>query len=95
MQVLSLLSHTVETLQISEICFIYEDTISMLLALINIGSIVAFNGFITLAVSMFYVAFALSAEMHLWRQMSGKSLRYGPSRLGRASIPTSIFAVGL
>lgn len=69
-------------------------TVNLLLALINIGSIAAFEAFTSLTVAAFYTVYMFSTALALWRKVTGKHLRYGPFQLGRLGIPIGIYALG-
>ena len=69
--------------------------ISLLLALINIGSSVAFNAFTGLVIAGFYSSFVIAASVILLRRLTRKDIpiRWGPFRLGRAGIPVNVIAI--
>lgn len=69
--------------------------ISLALALINIGSTKAFNALIWLVVAAFYSSFIVAAAVLLYQKLQAKSpaLVYGPFKLGRAGIPTTVLAL--
>jgi choline transport protein len=66
--------------------------ISLLLALINIGSDTAFNAMISLVISAYYAAFSISAAVLLYKRLTTPPnlMEYGPFSLGRAGIPIII-----
>lgn len=70
-------------------CIGLSTAISLLLALINIGSTTAFNAFTSLVVASFYSSFVLSATTFLHRKLTTPAgeMIYGPFQLGRASVP--------
>ena len=69
--------------------------ISLLLALINIGSSEAFLAFISLLVAAYFSSFLLAAGVMLYRRltMPDSSFIWGPFRLGRAGVPITIVAM--
>lgn len=69
--------------------------INMLLSLIQIGSTVAFNALMSLAIAGFYASFLISATvMLLYRLRTPQSsVPWGPFRLGRAGIPVTMFSI--
>lgn len=69
--------------------------INLLLALINIGSTIAFNAFISLIVLGYYSAFILAASVMLHKRLTTPEdqLPWGPFRLGRAGVPITVLAL--
>ncbi|CAD6589895.1 MAG: hypothetical protein ASARMPRED_004307 [Alectoria sarmentosa] len=69
--------------------------INLLLALINIGSSVGFDAFISLAVASYYSSFILSASVMLNKRLTtpDSDLPWGPFRLGRAGMPVTVVAI--
>ncbi|CAD6573229.1 MAG: hypothetical protein ASARMPREDX12_005912 [Alectoria sarmentosa] len=69
--------------------------INLLLALINIGSSVGFDAFISLAVASYYSSFILSASVMLNKRLTtpNSDLPWGPFRLGRAGVPVTVVAI--
>ena len=69
--------------------------ISLLLALINIGSTVAFNAFTGLVIAGFYSSFLVAASLILLRRLTNQDIpvRWGPFTLGRAGIPITLIAI--
>ena len=66
----------------------------MLLALVNIGSSVAFNALVSLTVAGFYASYMVAAGAILYRQLTNTMpIRWGPFRLGRLSVPINIFSL--
>jgi choline transport protein len=69
--------------------------ISLLLALINIGSIAAFSALTSLTIAAFYSTFVISAVVMLHKRLtvSNDKIGWGPFKLGRAGTPITIFAI--
>lgn len=69
--------------------------ISLLLALLNLGSTVAFYALTGLTVSGFYSAFMISASIMLWRRLTvpPSQVAWGPFRLGYLGTPITIIAL--
>ena len=69
--------------------------ISLLLALINIGSSVAFNAFTGLVIAGFYSSFLVSAVIVLVKRSTKQDvpIRWGPFHLGRAGIPINVISI--
>lgn len=69
--------------------------INLLLSLIEIGSTVAFNAFLSLAIAGFYSSFLISASfMLLYRLRTSQSLiPWGPFRMGRVGTPMTLFSI--
>lgn len=69
--------------------------INLLLSLIEIGSTVAFNAFLSLAIAGFYSSFLISASvMLLYRLRTPQSMiPWGPFRMGRAGTPMTLFSI--
>ena len=67
----------------------------MLLALINIGSSIGFDAFISLIVAGYYSSFLLSAGVMLHKRLTTPSseIPWGPFRLGRAGPAITIIAI--
>ncbi|PQE17187.1 choline transport protein [Rutstroemia sp. NJR-2017a WRK4] len=70
-------------------CIGLSVTISILLALINIGSTAAFNALTSLVIAGFYSSFSISASVLLYRRLTSKMV-YGPFHLGRTGVPIII-----
>ena len=70
-------------------------TISLLLALINIGSSVAFNAFTGLVIAGYYSSFVIAASVILLKRLTRQDIpiRWGPFSLGRAGIPVNVIAI--
>ena len=69
--------------------------ISLLLALINIGSYVAFNAFTRLVIAGFHSSFLVAASLTLLKRLTKQDVpvRWGPFTLGRAGIPVNVFSI--
>lgn len=69
--------------------------ISLLLALINIGSSTAFNALTSLVVAGFYGTFIISASVLLHKRLTTPKgyIRYGPFHLGRVGVPIIITSI--
>ena len=69
--------------------------ISLLLALVNIGSTVAFHAFTGLVIAGFYSCFLVVAILLLIKRLTHQddSLRWGPFRLGRFGVPVNVFSI--
>ena len=69
--------------------------ISLLLALINIGSTVAFNAFTGLVIAGFYSSFLIAASLILLERVTKRDtpVNWGPFTLGRAGIPVNLVAM--
>lgn len=67
----------------------------ILLWLIEIGSTVAFNAFLSLAIAGFYSSFLISASIMLfYRLRTPQSMTpWGPFRMGRAGTPMTLFSI--
>lgn len=69
-------------------------SVSTLLALINIASAEAFEALTSLTVTALYSSYMVSAGSMLYRQLSGTlNVRWGPFKMGRASIPVNVFSL--
>ncbi|KAM0800484.1 amino acid transporter-like protein [Usnea florida] len=69
--------------------------INLLLALINIGSSVGFDAFISLIIAGYYSSFILSASVMLNKRLTtpDSDLPWGPFKLGRAGVPVTVVAI--
>ena len=69
--------------------------ISLLLALINIGSTTVFNALTGLTVAGFYTSFIIAAAVMLHKRLTtpDSELRWGPFKLGRAGIPLLVISI--
>lgn len=69
--------------------------ISLLLALIGLGSRAAFNALSGLTVAGFYSAFIVSASVMLYRRLTTPAcdIAWGPFRLRTAGVPITIIAL--
>lgn len=76
-------------------CIGLSTLVSLLLALINIGSTTAFNALTSLVVASFYSSFALAAAVYLHRKLTtpATSMVYGPFQLGRAGVPVIVLSL--
>lgn len=70
-------------------------TISILHALIPLGSTSAFYALTGLTVGGFYSSFMVSASVMLWRRLitPATNIAWGPFRLGRAGMPITALAL--
>lgn len=64
----------------------------MLIGLINIGSTSAFYAIVSLSSLALYSSYLLPVLFFLWRRLRGPPVKYGPFRLGWASLPINIYA---
>lgn len=69
--------------------------INLVLALINIGSTVAFSAFVSLVIASFYSSFMLAAAVLLHKRLTtpASEMNYGPFSLGKAGVPVIIAAL--
>ena len=67
-------------------------TISALLALINIGSPVAFNAIVSLTVSSYLSSYEIAIILLIMKKLSGEKVNLGPWNLGRLGLPINIIA---
>lgn len=67
--------------------------ITLLLALINIGSTEAFNALISLVVAGFLGSYIPPIALLLWKRLRGDHINYGPWKLGVFGVPANIFAL--
>lgn len=67
--------------------------ITLLLALINIGSTEAFNALISLVVAGFLGSYAPPIGLLLWKRLRGDEIHYGPWKLGVFGVVTNVFAL--
>ena len=68
--------------------------VTLVLAPVNIGSSVAFNGILSLAVAAYLGTFILPISLILWRRIyAPESLPWGPWRLGRYGILINIISL--
>ena len=69
--------------------------ISLLLALLNLGSAVAFYALTGLTVAGFYSTFMVSASIMLWRRITvpTSKIAWGPFRLGPFGVPVTVIAL--
>ena len=68
---------------------------NLLLSLIEIGSTVAFNAFLSLAIAGFYSSFLISATVLLLYRLRTppSTIPWGPFRMGRFGTPVTIFSI--
>lgn len=76
-------------------CIGLSTVISLLLALINIGSSTAFTALNSLVIAAFYATYAISCGVLLHKRLTtpASKMRYGPFTLGRAGVPINILAM--
>lgn len=69
--------------------------ISLLLALINIGSSTAFNALTSLVIAAFYSSFVISASVLLHKRLTTPEheMNYGPFQNGRFGVPVIIGSI--
>ncbi|ERF70773.1 hypothetical protein EPUS_08331 [Endocarpon pusillum Z07020] len=69
--------------------------VSLVLALINIGSSTTFHALISLTIAAFYSTFLLSAGILLHKRLTTPygHIHYGPFRLGRLGVPIIILSI--
>lgn len=67
--------------------------ITLLLALINIGSTAAFNAVASLLVAGFLASYMIPIGLLLWKRVRGDKIRYGPWRLGKAGVLANGFSM--
>jgi amino acid transporter len=81
------------TLKVPTRCLGLLTILSCLLALINIGSVTAFNAILSLATLAQYISYWFPILFFLIRKLEGRAPAYGPFNLGRRGIPINIFAL--
>lgn len=67
--------------------------VSCILALINIGSEVAFNALISLSITALHLSYVIPIFLLTLRKLRGQHPRYGPFRLGRLGLPINFVAL--
>ena len=69
--------------------------VNLLLSLIHIGSTVAFNAFLSLAIAGFYSSFLISATVMLRYRLRtpASMIPWGPFRMGRLGTPITLFSI--
>lgn len=67
--------------------------ITLLLALINIGSTAAFNAVASLLVAGFLASYMIPIGLLLWKRVRGDKIRYGPWKLGKFGILANGFSL--
>ncbi|KAF2252416.1 amino acid transporter, partial [Trematosphaeria pertusa] len=81
------------TLQIPIPALLLVAFICALLALINIGSTVAFTALVSLPTVALYISYFIPITLLTLRKLSGKHPRYGPFKLGRWGLPINLFSL--
>ena len=76
-------------------CIGLSAVISLLLALINIGSATAFSALTSLVIASFYSTYLISCSVLLYKRMTtpASKMRYGPFSMGRYGVPVTILAI--
>lgn len=67
--------------------------ISILLSLINIGSAVAFDIIISMAVGALLLSFIIPISLICWKRISRQELRLGPWHVGGMGLLVNLFAL--
>lgn len=67
--------------------------ISALLALINIGSSVAFNALVSLVAAGLFSSYIISISLMMRKRWKGEPIPFGPWNMGRADWPVNTFAL--
>jgi amino acid transporter len=67
--------------------------ICSLLALVNIGSSVAFAALVSLPTTALYISYFIPILLLLLRKLAGKHPQYGPWKLGRWGIPINLVSL--
>jgi amino acid transporter len=67
--------------------------ICALLALINIGSSVAFTALVSLPTVALYISYFIPICLLTLRKLAGKHPQYGPFKLGRWGLPINLFSL--
>lgn len=69
--------------------------ISLLLALINIGSTTAFNALTSLVIAAYFSTFVVAAGVLLQKRLTTapEDMNYGPFHLGRFGVPIIVLAI--
>jgi choline transport protein len=90
-----LLSQVNESTKLPIYTICLSTVITLLLALINIGSSTAFNALTSLVVAGFYSTFILSASVLLHKRLTTPEghISYGPFNLGRFGVPIIVIAI--
>jgi choline transport protein len=81
------------TLKVPTRCLGLLTVLSCLLALINIGSVTAYNAILSLATLAQYISYWFPILFFLLRKLEGREPVYGPFKLGRWGIPINVFAL--
>ena len=66
---------------------------AMLLGLINLGSVVAFNALTTLALIGLYTSYILPIGLLFYHRVTHPGLIFGPLTLGRWGVPINLGAI--
>ena len=76
-------------------CIGLSAVISLLLALINIGSATAFNALTSLVIASFYSTYLISSSVLLYKRLTtpASKMRYGPFSMGRYGVPVTVLAI--
>lgn len=90
-----LLSQVNESTKLPIYTICLSTVISLLLALINIGSSTAFNALTSLVVATFYSTFVISASVLLHKRLTTPTgyIHYGPFSLGRFGVPIIVISI--
>lgn len=69
-------------------------TITVLLALIDLGSAIALNAVLSLVTAGFYSSFLIAAVVLLWKRVTAPTeIRWGPFSLRKFGLPINILAI--
>lgn len=66
--------------------------INALLALINIGSSVAFNAIVSLVVASYLSSYLIPIVIMIIKRLGNEPIHFGPWHLGRWGLPINVFA---
>jgi hypothetical protein len=80
-------------LQIPLPALAFVAVVCALLALINIGSTVAFTALVSLPLVALYISYFIPIFLLTLRKLSGQHPKYGPFQLGRWGLPINIFSL--
>jgi amino acid transporter len=64
-----------------------------LLALVNIGSTIAFTALVSLPTVALYVSYFIPILLLVLRKLAGKHPQYGPFKLGKWGLPINLFSL--
>lgn len=81
------------TLQIPIPALALTSIVCAVLALINIGSTVAFTALVSLPTVAIYISYFIPIFLLTLRKLQGQHPRYGPFTLGRWGLPINIFSL--